>query len=133
MILSQPSEQPSVSPFKAPWPIPARLAVPGNSGLCKIRPLWDSLVYRDLGNMPRGRERGEKRLIKLTRINGDSVTVNSDLIMFVETAGETTITLSNGDRMKVREDVDRLRGLVLEFKRAVFGGSIVVDNRECPS
>jgi flagellar protein FlbD len=83
--------------------------------------------------MPRGRERGERRVIKLTRINGDSVTVNSDLIMFVEAAGETTITLSNGERMKVREDVERLCDLVLEFKRAVFGGSIAVDEREYAS
>jgi uncharacterized protein YlzI (FlbEa/FlbD family) len=53
--------------------------------------------------------------------------------MFVEAAGETTITLSNGERMKVLEDVDRLCGLVLEFKRAVFGGSLTVHRPECES
>jgi len=61
-------------------------------------------------------------VIKLTRINGDSVTVNSDLILFVEAAGETTITLANGERMKVQEDVDVLCVRVLEFKRSVFNG-----------
>jgi len=72
-------------------------------------------------------------LIKLTRINGESVTVNSDLIMFVEAAGETTITLSNGERMKVREDVERLCSLVLEFKRSIFDGSLAIHRPEYES
>ena len=103
------------------------------SSLSKNLPLWDSVFYRDLREGPKGRRRGGRRLIKLTRINGESVTVNSDLIMFVEAAGETTITLSNGERMKVREDVERLCSLVLEFKRSIFDGSLAIHRPEYES
>ena len=133
MMVSTSCLEPSVPASEARWPLLRSLTATGNSALFKFRPLWDSVICRDLGKVPKGNERGGKRLIKLTRINGDSVTVNSDLIMFVETAGETTITLSNGERMKVREDVDRLCCLVLEFKRAVFDGSLALHQPECGS
>jgi len=95
--------------------------LPPKSGLPKRAFLWNSEVYRDLCVVF---GRGKNRVIKLTRINGDSVTVNSDLILFVEEAGETTITLANGERMKVQENIEVLGARVLEFKRSVFNGSL---------
>lgn len=115
---------PSIPAGESRGPFPRSLYAARNSNLSKTQPLWDPFIWRYPGNLPGGHERGVKRLIKLTRINGDPVTVNSDLIMFVEAAGETTITLSNGERMKVLEDVDRLCDLVREFKRAVFIGAV---------
>ena len=72
-------------------------------------------------------------MVKLTRINGDSVTVNSDLILFVEVAGETTITLANGERMKIQENVEDLRRKVVEFKRSVFDGTFLGRTEETQS
>jgi uncharacterized protein YlzI (FlbEa/FlbD family) len=95
--------------------------LPPKSRLPKRAFLWNSELYRDLG-VAFGR--GKKQVIKLTRINGDSVTVNSDLILFVEEAGETTITLANGERMKVQENIEVLCSRVLEFKRSVVNGSV---------
>jgi flagellar protein FlbD len=70
-------------------------------------------------------ERGEEQVVKLTRINGDSVTVNCDLILFVEAASETTITLANGERMKIRESIEDLCDKVMEFKRSVISGTFL--------
>lgn len=98
-----------------------RLPLHPKSGLPKRAFLWNSVLYREFDA---AFGRGEKRVIKLTRINGDSVTVNSDLILFVEEAGETTITLANGERMKVQENIEVLCDRVLDFKRAVWGGAV---------
>ena len=80
-----------------------------------------------------GQWEGRHRVIKLTRINGDEVTVNSDQILYVEACPETTLTLLNGDRIKVNESVEGLCENVREFKRSVFMGMLRTDDQESGS
>ena len=42
-------------------------------------------------------------MIQLTRLNGNPIALNSDLIKFVENAPDTVITLINGEKIIVRE------------------------------
>ena len=42
-------------------------------------------------------------MIRLTRLNSQPITVNSDLIKFVESNPDTVITLVNGDKILVHE------------------------------
>ena len=42
-------------------------------------------------------------VIQLTRLNGNPIALNSDLIKFVENAPDTVITLINGEKIIVRE------------------------------
>lgn len=69
-------------------------------------------------------------MIKLTRINGDTVTVNSDQILYVEGCPETTLTMLNGDRLKVVESIEALCRSVKEFKRSVFLGTALTTSEE---
>ena len=61
-------------------------------------------------------------MIRLTRLNGSSIALNSDLIKFVENAPDTVITLINGEKMIVRESTEELINKLVEFRRSVLAG-----------
>jgi len=64
-------------------------------------------------------------MIQLTRLNNHSLTVNSDLIKFVEQAPDTVITLLNGEKIVVRESAQEVLERVVQFRRAVLQGIMV--------
>ena len=61
-------------------------------------------------------------MIQLTRLNDQPLTVNSDLIKFVEGAHDTVLTLINGEKVVVRERVEQVIERVIQFRRAVLTG-----------
>lgn len=61
-------------------------------------------------------------MIQLTRLNNSPLTVNSDLIKFVECSPDTLITLLNGEKLLVRESPDEVRSRIVEFRRSVLEG-----------
>lgn len=61
-------------------------------------------------------------MIRLTRLNNQVLTVNSDLIKFVERSPDTLITLVTGEKIVVRESVEELLARVIEFRRSVLQG-----------
>ena len=61
-------------------------------------------------------------MIRLTRLNGSPMVVNSDLIKFVENAPDTVITLINGEKMVVRESTDQVLDRIVAFRRSVLDG-----------
>jgi flagellar protein FlbD len=69
-------------------------------------------------------------MIQLTRLNSSPLTVNSDLIKFVEQAPDTVITLITGEKNVVRESTPEVLEKVVEFRRSVLEGIILWwDNR----
>ncbi|HEY7353650.1 MAG TPA: flagellar FlbD family protein [Terriglobales bacterium] len=61
-------------------------------------------------------------VIYLTRLNNSQVTVNSDLIKFVEQSPDTVITLLNGEKILVQETVNEVVKRVMEFRRQILPG-----------
>jgi flagellar protein FlbD len=61
-------------------------------------------------------------MIQLTRLNNSSITINSDLIKFVEQSPDTVITLLNGEKILVRESVGQILDRVIEFRRRILSG-----------
>ena len=61
-------------------------------------------------------------MIRLTRLNNQGLTVNSDLIKFVEQSPDTLITLVTGEKIVVRESVEEVLGRLIEFRRSVLQG-----------
>jgi flagellar protein FlbD len=51
-------------------------------------------------------------MIRLTRLNGQALAVNCDLIKFVEQTHDTVLTLINNDKVVVRESLDEVVVLV---------------------
>jgi flagellar protein FlbD len=65
-------------------------------------------------------------LIRLTRLNSQPITVNSDLIKFVESNPDTVITLVNGDKILVHETAAEVVERVIAFRRAVISGLLSI-------
>jgi flagellar protein FlbD len=64
-------------------------------------------------------------VIRLTRINGQQITVNSDLIKLVESNPDTMISLVSGDKILVSENAGEVVARVIEFKRAVLADLLI--------
>lgn len=65
-------------------------------------------------------------MIQLKRLKGQQITVNSDLIKFVESNPDTVITLVNGEKILVSETPDDVRARVIEFRRAVISEVLAI-------
>lgn len=59
-------------------------------------------------------------MITLTRLNGQPVMLNCDLIESVEQNAETIITLTTGNAVVVLEPMDEIKRRVLAFKRKIY-------------
>ena len=58
-------------------------------------------------------------MIILTRLNGNTVGVNPDLVTVIDVTPDTTICLLNGDRLIVRQTLDEVVAKVIEFRQSV--------------
>jgi uncharacterized protein YlzI (FlbEa/FlbD family) len=65
-------------------------------------------------------------VIQLTRLNSQQITVNSDLIKFVESNPDTVITLVSGEKILVHETADEVMARIIEFRRAVITGLLTI-------
>jgi flagellar protein FlbD len=61
-------------------------------------------------------------MIRLTRLNNQPLTVNSDLIKFVEQSPDTLITLVTGEKIVVRESAEEVLARLITFRRSVLQG-----------
>jgi flagellar protein FlbD len=55
-------------------------------------------------------------MIQLTRLNGVSIVLNSDLIKTAEASPDTMLTLINGEKIIVREPCDEVTERVLAYR-----------------
>jgi flagellar protein FlbD len=61
-------------------------------------------------------------MIKLHRLNGKEFVLNAEQIKFVEATPDTVITLSQDEKFMVKEGVDAVVQLVIDYKRQwMFG------------
>ena len=58
-------------------------------------------------------------MIQLTRLNDRPLVVNADLIKYVEQTPDTLVTLTNGDRLMVKETTEEVVRRVIEFGRTL--------------
>jgi flagellar protein FlbD len=59
-------------------------------------------------------------MIRLTRLNGVPLVINSDLIEHMEMTPDTVISLTSGQKFMVRETPEDVVELIVEFRRAVL-------------
>lgn len=60
-------------------------------------------------------------MIHLTRLNGNSLVVNSDLIKYAEASPDTMLTLINGEKIVVLESCEEVVGRTIAYRARVFG------------
>jgi flagellar protein FlbD len=59
-------------------------------------------------------------VVMLTRLNGQSMAVNSDLIKLIESSHDTVITLLTGEKVVVRENTEEVISRIISFRRAIL-------------
>jgi flagellar protein FlbD len=57
-------------------------------------------------------------MIKLTRLDGERFVLNAELIRYVEARPDTFITLTNGERLVVRESMDEVLHSAMDYQRS---------------
>lgn len=62
-------------------------------------------------------------MIQLTRLNGNPLVVNSDLIKYVEASPDTVLTLVNGEKIVVRESSDEVVARTLAWRGRLFAAA----------
>lgn len=65
-------------------------------------------------------------MIILTRLNGQRFAVNPDLLERVESTPDTIVTLVDGTKYLVTEDIEAISALVVEHRAAVVARAIDV-------
>ncbi|QGT99173.1 Flagellar protein FlbD [Candidatus Syntrophocurvum alkaliphilum] len=57
-------------------------------------------------------------MIYLTRLNGQKVMVNIDLVEFIEETPDTVITLTTGKKFVVKESAKRITERIIKFRKS---------------
>jgi flagellar protein FlbD len=60
-------------------------------------------------------------MIELTRLNGQKLFVNCDLLKYAEASPDTVLTLLTGDKIVVRESCEDVVALAVLFRARVLG------------
>lgn len=60
-------------------------------------------------------------MIELTRLNGQKLFVNCDLLKYAEASPDTVLTLLTGDKIVVRESCAEVVALAMTFRSRVLG------------
>ena len=63
---------------------------------------------------------GEGEMIKLTRLDGAAFVLNAEMIRYVESKPDTSLPLTSGDRIIVREDVDEVIDRALQYQQSKY-------------
>ncbi len=60
-------------------------------------------------------------MIQLTKINGQQIVLNIDLIEFIEETPDTVITLTNNDKVVVKDRMAEIIDKVIRYRRTIAG------------
>ena len=59
-------------------------------------------------------------MVMLTKLNGQSFTVNSDLIETLEQTPDTVIVMTTGNKYVVKETPELIVEKIIQFKRCIY-------------
>jgi flagellar protein FlbD len=69
-------------------------------------------------------------MIQLTRYDGSRFVISCEVIQYVESTPDTIITQTTGDKIMVKESVDEIIDLVIEFRQKIFAGALQLHRDE---
>jgi flagellar protein FlbD len=61
-------------------------------------------------------------MIELTRLNGNPMVLNSDLVKTIESSPDTTLTLINGEKLIVRDETADVVERVIAYRARLLAG-----------
>lgn len=60
-------------------------------------------------------------MIRVTRLNGKEFVINAEHVLCVEETPDTVVTLTNRDKIVVKETIDEVVRRVIDYQRGVRG------------
>jgi flagellar protein FlbD len=63
-------------------------------------------------------------MVELTRLNGNALVINSDLIKFAESSPDTMLTLINGEKIMVRESCAEVVERIVAYRARLLAESL---------
>ena len=60
-------------------------------------------------------------MILLTKINKASITVNADLIQYIEETPDTVLTMTNGEKVVVVDSMASIIQQIVQYRRLISG------------
>ena len=63
-------------------------------------------------------------MIEVTRTDGRKITINAELIQYIEETPDVVITLTNGVKILVSEKVKVIVDMVIDYKRKIHQNSL---------
>ena len=66
-------------------------------------------------------------MLEVTRLNGQKVVINSELIEYIDANPDTTITLTTGNKFVVKELLDEVVEKIIEYKRQIFCRNVITN------
>ncbi|MGN1350216.1 MAG: flagellar FlbD family protein [Anaerovoracaceae bacterium] len=78
---------------------------------------------------PRGRHGEVNRMIKLTRLNGEPIIINSGQIMIIDSIPESKIVFMNKEFYIVKESPEEIIEKIADFHRRILNGQPVQTER----
>ena len=58
-------------------------------------------------------------MVAITKLNGQKITINCELILTIEKTPDTTITMTTGDKYIAVESIDQITQMVISYKRKI--------------
>ena len=59
-------------------------------------------------------------MIELSRLNGKTFTLNAEMIRTIEATPDTVITLTNGEKLMVRESVEAVVAMATRYRKRLI-------------
>lgn len=58
-------------------------------------------------------------MIYLTRLNGEKIAINVDLIELMEATPDTVVTMTTGKKLVVKENIHNIQSAIINYYRAI--------------
>jgi len=59
-------------------------------------------------------------MVRLTRLNGEKIFINIDLIELIEETPDTVITLTTGKKLVVKESVIKIQEAIIKLRKRTY-------------
>ncbi|MBE5812340.1 MAG: flagellar protein FlbD [Clostridiales bacterium] len=66
-------------------------------------------------------------MLEVTRLNGQKIVINCDLIEYIDANPDTTITLTTANKFVVKENLEQVIEKIINYKNKVYSQSIKIN------
>ena len=65
-------------------------------------------------------------MLEVTRLNGQKIVINCELIEYIDANPDTTITLTTTNKFVVKESIEEVIDKIVQYKNKVFSQAIKI-------